>query len=299
MYTCILPGGYTDTEHVVHREVDLSPLNGHEEEILARAVAVTSASLVTTILCSCIKRLGAIHHITEELCRSLSVGDRQFLILRLRELTFGDRVDATISCPWPDCGERVDINFHTTDVPVKPAKQNVHIHKFQLSPDAAVGTAWAEKNNCISFRLPNGGDQEILAPILHENEAEALTQLLGRCVHSLGDIVDPNIDLIRELTPLARLEIEKEMEAVSPALELNMETSCPECGRRFTAPFDLQEFFFGEFRISQEHLYREVHYLAYHYHWSEQEIMDFPREKRRQYIEVLAEEIERLNDATA
>jgi hypothetical protein len=44
-------------------------------------------------------------------------------------------------------------------------------------------------------------------------------------------------------------------------------------------------------------LYREVHYLAYHYHWSEQEIMSMSQAKRRQYIAVLAEEIEKLNDA--
>ena len=64
-------------------------------------------------------------------------------------------------------------------------------------------------------------------------------------------------------------------------------------------PFDLQDFFFGELRISQDLLYREVHYLAYHYHWSEKEILALSREKRRKYIEILADEIEKLNSAVA
>jgi hypothetical protein len=49
--------------------------------------------------------------------------------------------------------------------------------------------------------------------------------------------------------------------------------------------------------MSGDMLYREIHYLAYHYHWSEREIMDMTRDKRRKYIEVLADEIERLNNA--
>jgi hypothetical protein len=44
-------------------------------------------------------------------------------------------------------------------------------------------------------------------------------------------------------------------------------------------------------------LYRQVHYLAYHYHWSEHEILEMPRDKRLAYIEILADEIERLNNA--
>ena len=45
-------------------------------------------------------------------------------------------------------------------------------------------------------------------------------------------------------------------------------------------------------------LYREVHYLAYHYHWSESEIMAMTRDKRHTYIDVLADEIDGLNSGT-
>ena len=39
-----------------------------------------------------------------------------------------------------------------------------------------------------------------------------------------------------------------------------------------------------------------MHYLAYHYHWSEGEIMAMTRDKRRTYIDVLADAIEVLNN---
>ena len=43
---------------------------------------------------------------------------------------------------------------------------------------------------------------------------------------------------------------------------------------------------------------QEVHYLAYHYHWSEAEIMTMPRAKRAVYLGVLSGEIERMNGAS-
>ena len=54
----------------------------------------------------------------------------------------------------------------------------------------------------------------------------------------------------------------------------------------------------GELRTDGELIYQEVHYLAYHYHWSEHEIMEMTRDKRRKYIDVLADAIEVLNSDT-
>ena len=41
------------------------------------------------------------------------------------------------------------------------------------------------------------------------------------------------------------------------------------------------------------HLYREVHLLAFYYHWSEAEIMGLATKKRHRYLEVLQEAITR------
>ncbi len=86
------------------------------------------------------------------------------------------------------------------------------------------------------------------------------------------------------------------MQSLAPDVELTMEAECPECQRNFTIPFDLQEFFFGELSTSRELLRWEIHYLAYHYHWSEQDILAMSRDKRREYIEILADEIDKLNE---
>jgi hypothetical protein len=147
--------------------------------------------------------------------------------------------------------------------------------------------------------LPNGGDQEALSSLIVTNEALAQTKLLERCIKKVGPFDVSGTDIISHLSPNARMEIEKWMDTVAPKVELTFDADCPECQRQFSLPFALQDFFVGELSISQELLYREVHYLASHYHWSEREIMQMTRNKRRKYIEVLADEIERLNNAVA
>jgi hypothetical protein len=103
------------------------------------------------------------------------------------------------------------------------------------------------------------------------------------------------VEQVAGLSALARSQIEERMRQLAPAVEQAMEAKCAECGRTFVAPFDIQRFFLGELRTDSDLLYQEVHYLAYHYHWSEHEIMEMTRDRRRRYIDVLADAIEVLN----
>jgi hypothetical protein len=47
--------------------------------------------------------------------------------------------------------------------------------------------------------------------------------------------------------------------------------------------------------VGQEELRKEVFFLAYHLHWSWQELMDMDVEERRAYTHLLVEQIEREN----
>jgi hypothetical protein len=292
---CLLPGGLVDDVGTIHDEVELRALSGREEELLAANSGADSASLVTAVLSRCVQRIGGISVVDAEIVRRLLVADRQFILLKLREETFGDQVQGSVPCPWPDCGKRVAVSFSTRDVPIEASEDKGPFYSLTLSPEAMPGADEAER--AVTFRLPNGGDQEALSPLLAENDAAALTGLFAHCLVRVGLNGGPDDECVLGLSPLARREIERHMDSVAPHVNLLMEATCAECGREFSAPFDLQRFFFGELRITSDLLYREVHYLAYHYHWSEREIMEMPRDRRHRYIDVLAEEIERLNES--
>jgi hypothetical protein len=204
-FTFRLPCGVAGEKEKLHREVELTHLTGRVEELLARGREQEHDARVTLLLNRCLKRLGTVEPVTPDTVRRLAAADRRFLLLKLRELTFGDRVQATTQCPWPGCEEKTDINFSSKD---------------------------------IETQTPGMAAQE----------------------------------------------------------EWDMQVFCPGCGREFSLRFNPATFFFSQLRTGLDLLYREVHFLAFHYHWSEQEIMDLSREKRHNYIEILADEIERMND---
>ena len=87
------------------------------------------------------------------------------------------------------------------------------------------------------------------------------------------------------------------MEQLAPQLDPEVEALCPHCGRTFSAPLDLAGFVLTEAAGEVQHLRRDVHVLAWHYHWSEGEILAMSRKKRRRYIELLEHELERMESS--
>lgn len=288
---CVLPIGIVDEQGMVHRHALIRPLSGIEEAMLARP-NIPGTQQVNQLLAQCVQRIGNITAIDENVTAALTLVDRHYLLIRLRMLTFGDLVQATLQCPH--CQARVDVDFALSDIPM-PERQGEPVVQatvaLQSLPSAAPHDALE-----IRFRLPNGDDQACLADLVLDNEVEASQRLMSRCLLQVGELTDPSFEDIRGLPAGVRSIIEQAMAQNAQLLDLDMDVHCPECKQSFVAPFDIQDFFLNEISINRGSLVKEVHYLAYHYHWSEREIMTMPRHKRRMYIGVLSDEIQRLND---
>lgn len=291
----LLPGGLVDEQGVVHRQVEMASLSGREELLLTDRQRWGRQAQITALLSRCVRQIGAVSPVTPEIVRELLVADRAYLLLKLRQATFGEQVQATIVCPNQSCGNKMDIDFSISDIPIKESGDKGPLYEVQLSPEARLTDDDGQQHADVVFRLPNGADQEAVAPWLEEDEQRAAVALLARCIQRIGPWEAPGVAGIARLSPQALMEIEQHMEQVAPSVELTMSGDCPECGVPFALPFDLAGFFWSEMQINRTRLLREVHYLAFHYHWSEREIMEMPRALRQQYIEILGEEIKRLN----
>lgn len=291
--TVVLPGGvFLDGN--CYQEVKLHPPAGKEMELLANASTSCSlASAVTTLLTHCTDRIGPLTDITTGVVRSLPAGDRDYLILKLRQMTFGNKVEATLVCPNPDCGEKVDINFQLSNIPIKQGKISSPVFTVKLPKQAAFKDNKGNKHYRVEFRLPNGGDQEALALSVEKNEPEAVNKLLARCIRKIGKITEINQSMVEKLTLPAREKIENAIEELAPQVEQDMETTCRECNNVFSFPFNMSKFFLDEMKINLDQLYWEVHFLAFYYKWSEGEILSMTNKKRRKYLELLSEHIER------
>jgi hypothetical protein len=188
----VLPVGYVDAQGRLHKQAELAPLTGREEELLAQEDR-PAAGLVTELLSRCVKRIGAISDITLQLMRELTVADRQYLLLMLRQLSFGDRVQATLPCPWPGCGKGVDIDFSIDEVPVAGCENfsphyELEIEHFEGADALGLDPA---PHYTVKYRLPNGGDQEAVLDDPQLNEVGKLCSLLSRCILVVSGIQSP------------------------------------------------------------------------------------------------------------
>jgi hypothetical protein len=85
----------------------------------------------------------------------------------------------------------------------------------------------------------------------------------------------------------------REILATSPELDATLDLACVECGQAFRFAYEPARALLGELRASRSALLKEVHYLAFYYHWSQAEILGLSRALRREYLGLLEEELER------
>jgi hypothetical protein len=189
--------------------------------------------------------------ISTQTAGELCVADRQFLMQRLAcRLGLGQSW-RSIECAG--CHQRFDFSVDLEALPVREAGAGF--------PYATVETSAGR----VRVRVATGADQ-IAAAASGDGERE----LLRRC------LVDGPV----ALTPADVTRIEEALEAVSPSVTVAVAAACPECDR--TAAVSIDPYVALDLPVSS--LLDQVHSLAWHYHWSEREILALPRHRREYYL---------------
>ena len=63
--------------------------------------------------------------------------------------------------------------------------------------------------------------------------------------------------------------------------------TCPDCGGNFRSELDIADYLFAELAARGRELYRQVHRLAFHYHWNEDAILGMSQARRLLYLDAL------------
>ena len=272
-----LPGGWW-RESVLHRTAYVRPLTGRDEEALLAATESTLPERASTLIARCVGRLGTIDVVTEDDAAQLTVGDREALVLALRRITLGERLQCVIDCPA--CGEAMDIDLAIADLLLAPRTSTAPAY------DEVIATA--EGHWRMRYRLPVGADQIAVARACADAPDCGARELLVRCVREAvspsGVATDPSALPERVAEALG-----ERMAALDPQAEISLDVGCPVCRTRSAITLDAAGLFFRELMARGADLYREVHRLAVSYHWSERDILALPRGKRRRYLALLAE----------
>ncbi|MFI7128817.1 hypothetical protein ACIBQ1_24150 [Nonomuraea sp. NPDC050153] len=293
MAELLLPGGWLDAAGSCHQEAAIRPACGEDEEWLYGLPLTTpEPAVVTGLLTRCLTRVGPHAPPGRDVVRSLPVGDREWLILRLWRLTLGDRVELVVTCPQRGCGTRMDLDFALEGLVAEPRPQRP---SYSLDP---IG---------LRFRLPHGDDLEALGRALAEEESgggvsgggasgggasetDRAAALLGRCMIPPPSTAEVTALLAR--TPGLWEGMAEEMRRHSALVDREFDAVCPQCEREFTGEFDPILAFLTEMMRRRPEFERDVHLLSLHYHWPLSEILNLARSRRRRYVRLLLDQLD-------
>jgi hypothetical protein len=209
-----------------------------------------------------------------EQVRRLSVGQRDRLLLTLREQLFGSQLVSIAVCPA--CTDRLELNFSVDAIrlPTTEVPETIEVHQAGYR---------------MQVRLPNSVD------LLAISEYQAITLLelrwllLQRCLVDVkGESENQEAITITKFPEEVIEAISAQLAVADPQADIQLDLSCPACGHRWQAPFDIGSFLWSEIHAWAVRLLREVHLLASAYSWSESDILAMSAQRRRWYLEMVS-----------
>jgi len=201
---------------------------------------------------------------------SLTIGERDSVLLSLREQLFGSRMECLTSCE--SCGETIELDLSVDGIRAGHGQAGV---THELEVDGFV----------VSFRLPDSSDLQHLERASGGGEPERM--LLERCVLDVRarDAESALVPVIEPLPAAVVSAIDARMGEVDAQAQVQLAMTCPACRREFHAPFDVVGFLWTELERWSRALLREVHVLASAYGWTEPDVLALGHARRRFYLE--------------
>lgn len=241
-----LPIGYMDNEGNTHRQAVLRKMTGKEEAILAdRRHHRNGGRLVSELLHSCLVRLGNLAKNGVGTVEEMYSADRNFLLLKLRTITFGSELQASYTCP--SCNESFRMVEDLDELPVRMLGDDETIEDVVVDlQDGYVDKDGAEHRS-LRMRLPTGADESAVAPQMRQNASLGKNALLSRCLKTLGDLPKHRLEaigpkILSELTLTDRRLIDRALNQAAPGVDLIREIACPHCGNEFRSSLDMTNF---------------------------------------------------------
>lgn len=206
----------------------------------------------------------ALPDLAPEQVASLTVGQRNARLLRLRAEMLGPHLSGFAECPL--CRTKLEFGVEVSSLLLPEPEQG----EFDLDTQGYT----------LHCRLPTSHD---LAAIVGQSEIEAARQLLiTRCiVHATHN----GTPLAADSIPDAVIpELASAVSQRDPQAEMQFALECPDCGHEWSTLFDIVSYFWTELGDRVRHLLYDVHTLALAYGWGESDILGMSATRRQLYL---------------
>lgn len=231
-----LPTGLRGRDGRWLRTLHVRELTGADEEALFEHSAGSGAARVSALLARLIDAVpGWDGPIDEDFAARLTLGDRDCVLLRLRQLDLGDAVHQVARCPH--CSGKVDVDLLISELPLRVLAAG----DGDAAPDGPRTLQLADATLCL--RWPTGADQQAVEALAADNPAAANTRLFARLVLDVDGRGAPSEDEVRAWPMARRLALAGWLQAQLPGPDLYLELSCPHCRADMSYAFDLHRFF--------------------------------------------------------
>jgi hypothetical protein len=244
-----LPIGYEDDDGQIHRRATIRKMTGRDEAVMAdKRYRHNGARMITELLGNCLLRLGTLDRPGPVVTRKMYSADRHYLLVRLREITFGPEMKATYTCPT--CREATTFLEDLTTLEVirlgdgeTPADVVVELDDGYLDRDGRCYTT-------LVFRQPTGTDEEKIAAVIRENTASGKNALLTRCLKKMGDMPAARLEALGSAVfndmPLGdRKRVDSAVSGEGTGMRLKRTVLCNGCARTYDTSLDMSDFLAG------------------------------------------------------
>lgn len=244
-YEVTLPVGHIDASGRAHRRASIRKMRGHEEALFYDPL-LTPGRLVTELVKGCLIRLGDVDALTSDLVSQLYSADRNYLIVELRRITLGDKLQASYTCSI--CGGETTVVEDLGALPVRrlengsgPAPIVVTLEDGYEDRDGAV-------HREVTLHLPRGSDEEFVSRVVEKDPLRARDALILRCIDAFGTLrrqalESYGIKILRDLTMGDRRLLYRAIEEQTPGVDFRRSVTCAHCNGKFNAVLEASGFF--------------------------------------------------------
>ncbi len=210
----------------------------------------------------------------------LSIGDRDALLLRLREATFGPHLTGVVACPA--CGEQIEIAVNVAELQADARHPAVFAAAAGDTAGAAEEVSVEVDGYTLWLRPPSSRD---VMAASQRDVVNAPALIVRRCLVSAHRDGGP---VAAGEVPEAVLAVaEQRLAEADPRADVRLRLACPACGQDSTTILDIVSFFWREIDAWACRILREVHTLASAYGWTEEAILALSPFRRQCYLELV------------
>lgn len=198
---------------------------------------------------------------------TLSIGERDARLFRLREWLFGSDLLNMAECP--QCHELLEWKMPLSELPLKLSEQRGRMPRYtaELPPYT------------LQFRLPNSYDL-----MTATNQTDARKLVFDCIIEAKKD----NVQCLPEELPDDVLnDLDQRLAEEDPCSDIRILLSCSGCAHKWELPFDIVSFLWAEIDNWARHVLRDVATLASVLGWSESELLDMSPKRRKFYLAMI------------